>query len=115
VNAHLAAFDEMVDKRNSDFQDLSKRLLFEGISARPSSPVPESEGGIDDSMSSDIPVTPSLGLPPSLSVYETDALFWLVSQRVWEFRVLMLTDLQGGVLTIVSFRCIHITNDLNQT
>src|SRR6266567_6987362 len=23
VNAHLAAFDEMVDKRNSDFQDLS--------------------------------------------------------------------------------------------
>jgi len=105
----------MVDKRNSDFQDLSKRLLFEGISARPSSPVPESEGGIDDSMSSDIPVTPSLGLSPSLSMYETDALFWLASHRVCEFRVLMLTNFQGGVLSIVSFHRIHITNDLKQT
>ncbi|KIM41337.1 hypothetical protein M413DRAFT_146739 [Hebeloma cylindrosporum] len=76
VNAHLAAFDEMVDKRNSDFQDLSKRLLFEGIPARSSSPAPESES-VDDSMTSDVPPTPSLGLTPSLSVYETDALFWL--------------------------------------
>ncbi|KAF9026802.1 DNase I-like protein, partial [Hymenopellis radicata] len=28
VNSHLAAFDEMVDKRNSDFADLAKRLTF---------------------------------------------------------------------------------------
>lgn len=28
VNSHLAAFDEMVDRRNSDFQDLSRRLTF---------------------------------------------------------------------------------------
>ncbi|KAK1220132.1 hypothetical protein PQX77_017122 [Marasmius sp. AFHP31] len=28
VCSHLAAFDEMVDKRNSDYQDLAKRLAF---------------------------------------------------------------------------------------
>ncbi|KAJ8082122.1 hypothetical protein PM082_007969 [Marasmius tenuissimus] len=28
VCSHLAAFDEMVDKRNSDYQDLAKRLVF---------------------------------------------------------------------------------------
>jgi hypothetical protein len=115
VNAHLAAFEEMVDKRNSDFQDLSKRLSFEGIPARPSSPAPESEAGVDDSMNSDIPATPSLGLSPSLSVYETDALFWLVSRRVYTFGALTLTGVQGGVLSIVSFRHIHITNGLKQT
>ena len=115
VNAHLAAFDDMVDKRNSDFQDLSKRLLFEGIPARPSSPAPESEGGVDDSMSSGVPATPSLGLPPTLRVYETDALFWLVSHRVWALGFLMITSLQGGALSIVGFRQIHIANGLKQT
>ncbi|KAJ7850026.1 Endonuclease/exonuclease/phosphatase, partial [Mycena olivaceomarginata] len=29
VNAHLAAFDEMVEKRNADFHDLAKRLRFD--------------------------------------------------------------------------------------
>ena len=115
VNAHLAAFDEMADKRNSDFQDLSRRLLFEGIPARPSSPTPESEAGVDDSMSSDVPATPSLGLPPSLSVYETDALFWLVSRSVYAFGTVMLTGSQGGVLSVVSFRHIHTTNGPKQT
>ncbi|KDQ56675.1 hypothetical protein JAAARDRAFT_194649 [Jaapia argillacea MUCL 33604] len=28
VNSHLAAFDEMVDRRNADFHDLSRRLTF---------------------------------------------------------------------------------------
>ncbi|KZT35716.1 DNase I-like protein [Sistotremastrum suecicum HHB10207 ss-3] len=28
INSHLAAFDEMLDKRNSDFHDLSRRLRF---------------------------------------------------------------------------------------
>jgi len=49
VNSHLAAFDEMAEKRNTDFHDLSTRLDF------------KSE---DD---------------PPLCVYETDALFWMVS------------------------------------
>ncbi|KAH9474443.1 Inositol polyphosphate 5-phosphatase OCRL [Psilocybe cubensis] len=33
VNAHLAAFDEMVDKRNLDFMDLSRKLSFEADAA----------------------------------------------------------------------------------
>jgi phosphatidylinositol-bisphosphatase len=78
VNAHLAAFDDMADKRNSDFQDLSKRLLFDGIPARSFSPAPEPEASPDDSMSSDVLATPSLS--PPLTVHETDALFWLVSR-----------------------------------
>ncbi|KAF9460415.1 Endonuclease/exonuclease/phosphatase [Collybia nuda] len=54
VNAHLAAFDDMVDKRNSDFQDLSRRLSF------------------------DSEVMDSTGLVPlPISVYESDALFWM--------------------------------------
>lgn len=69
VNSHLAAFDEMVDRRNSDFQDLSKRLMFEGTrTTRP--PTSESEDSILD------------GVPPSTSVYESDVLFWMVSRLV---------------------------------
>ncbi|KAK0226427.1 DNase I-like protein [Armillaria fumosa] len=30
VNSHLAAFDAMVDRRNADYADLSKRLVFGG-------------------------------------------------------------------------------------
>lgn len=76
VNAHLAAFDEMVDKRNSDFQDLSKRLSFEGLG--PPSSVSEAEGG-DDHAVADTPPALTVGFPPPLSVYETDFLFWMVS------------------------------------
>jgi phosphatidylinositol-bisphosphatase len=69
VNSHLAAFDEMVDRRNSDFQDLSKRLMFEGTrTARPRAS--ESEDSILDRV------------PPSTSVYESDVLFWMVSHLV---------------------------------
>ncbi|RDB17258.1 Inositol polyphosphate 5-phosphatase OCRL-1 [Hypsizygus marmoreus] len=54
VNSHLAAFDEMYDKRNSDFQDLSRRLTFE------------------------LEVLDATGLAPLLtSAYESDALFWM--------------------------------------
>ncbi|KAI0329804.1 DNase I-like protein [Cubamyces sp. BRFM 1775] len=64
VNAHLAAFDEMFEKRNADFHDLSKRLLFDsGIVADES--VPGSGNGYG-------PAT------VQLRVYDTDALFWLV-------------------------------------
>ncbi|KAF6751635.1 DNase I-like protein [Ephemerocybe angulata] len=59
VNAHLAAFDEMVDKRNQDFHDLSKRLTFEVT--WPS----EEDQELDYSL-------------PTLSAYESDALFWMV-------------------------------------
>ncbi|THH32874.1 hypothetical protein EUX98_g1340 [Antrodiella citrinella] len=62
VNAHLAAFDEMFERRNADFQDLSKRLQFDsGIPVQDS---PTEEDGY-----------PLVTVP--LSVYQTDALFWL--------------------------------------
>ncbi|KAH8102042.1 DNase I-like protein [Cristinia sonorae] len=64
VNAHLAAFDEMFERRNADFHDLSKRLQFDyGIPAQ-NGPV-EEDGH------------PLVTVP--LSVYQTDALFWMHS------------------------------------
>ncbi|KIL66111.1 hypothetical protein M378DRAFT_192118 [Amanita muscaria Koide BX008] len=60
VNAHLAAFDEMVDRRNVDFHDLSKRLIFETRVEQEE----EIEEGIDASI-------------PWIGLFNTDALFWL--------------------------------------
>ena len=72
VNAHLAAFDEMAEKRNADFHDLSKKLSFDNNEI-PSQP-PGSEG-------EDISPRPRADLIGSepLSIYETDFLFWMVS------------------------------------
>ena len=69
VNAHLAAFDEMTEKRNADFHDLSKRLSFDNndISSQP----PGAEG---EDISRELVTELS-----SLSIYETDVLFWMVS------------------------------------
>lgn len=55
VNCHLAAFDEQYDKRNSDFQDLSRRLNFD----------------------SEILDTTELATLP-INIYESDLLFWMV-------------------------------------
>lgn len=52
VNSHLAAFDEMVERRNSDFHDLSVRLTFQ----------PAGNVGYGDS---------------TFNVYQCDALFWM--------------------------------------
>jgi len=62
VNAHLAAFDEMVDRRNEEFHELSRKLVF----AR------DVENGVyrDDF---------DLEAKSVASLYETDALFWFVS------------------------------------
>ncbi|KAI6145171.1 DNase I-like protein [Pisolithus tinctorius] len=51
VNAHLAAFDEMVERRNYDFHDLSARLTF------------PSAGGT--------------GYDDTLNLYQSDVLFWM--------------------------------------
>ncbi|KAI0340269.1 DNase I-like protein [Trametopsis cervina] len=59
VNAHLAAFDEMYEKRNTDFHDLSKRLLF------------------DSGAPSDIHINQAVAATVPLNVYQADALFWL--------------------------------------
>ena len=68
VNAHLAAFDEMFDKRNSDFHDLSRRLYFDAT-------LPASAQ--DENASP----TGSWYTPAAvpLTIFETDVLFWLVS------------------------------------
>lgn len=65
MNAHLAAFDEMYEKRNADFHDLCKRLVFEPATA-----------SVDD-----VPSTGSWYTPASapLSIFAADALFWVVS------------------------------------
>ncbi|KAF8843428.1 DNase I-like protein [Paxillus ammoniavirescens] len=59
VNAHLAAFDEMVDRRNYDFQELSGRLAFP----------PNGLNGnyAPDNVTGDV-----------YSIYQSDILFWMV-------------------------------------
>ena len=59
VNSHLAAFDEMVDRRNTDFRDLSSRLLFRQQAD------PNAEAPVETSPQTDI------------SVFATDVLFWM--------------------------------------
>ncbi|KAH7928356.1 DNase I-like protein [Leucogyrophana mollusca] len=57
VNAHLAAFDEMTERRHYDFQELSRRMVFEPA----------------------VPTGASEAKPPGepSSIYESDVLFWL--------------------------------------
>lgn len=83
VNAHLAAFDEMADKRNSDFQELSRRLGFEGIEPTSFPMTPDAEGS-NDRVNMEPPTSPGTGTPPTISVYETDVLFWMVSFSVFK-------------------------------
>jgi inositol polyphosphate 5-phosphatase INPP5B/F len=61
VNSHLAAFDEMVDRRNMDYQDLCMRLGFD---------VPI--GGGSNQVSRGPPQIEKIG------IFESDALFWMV-------------------------------------
>ena len=58
VNAHLAAFDEFAERRNSDYAELGRKLTFQA----------EFEG-----LGSDIAET---GLE---SIWESDLLIWMVS------------------------------------
>ncbi|KAG5220607.1 DNase protein [Salix suchowensis] len=67
VNTHLAAFDEMVDKRNMDFHDLSKRLGF----------------------SSYAPVD-AVNLPQT-SIYESDVLIWMGGKGINTLGVRLLS------------------------
>ena len=60
VNSHLAAFDEMVDRRNADFHDLSSRLLFRWqTDPNAEALAPENSPRVD------------------VSVFDTDVLFWI--------------------------------------
>ncbi|KAG6842660.1 hypothetical protein H0H93_003927, partial [Arthromyces matolae] len=63
VSSHLAAFDEMVDKRNSDFHDVSKKMKF-------------TSGFMDAAGTS----------PVHVSVYDSDVLFWMASElRLFDY------------------------------
>ena len=64
VNAHLAAFDEMLERRNADFHELSKRLVFETHAGQPE----DVEEAVDTSI-------------PWIGLFNTDALFWLVRKN----------------------------------
>ncbi|KZT64220.1 DNase I-like protein [Daedalea quercina L-15889] len=75
VNSHLAAFDEMFDRRNADFHDICKRLSFESGAS-----IPEGSAQNDD---------PSVNNALALNVFETDAIFWTLilaqqSRRAFE-------------------------------
>ena len=59
VNSHLAAFDEMVDRRNIDFHDLSSRLLF--------------RRDADSDTEAPAQTSPQV----EVSVFDTDVLFWM--------------------------------------
>ena len=81
MNAHLAAFDEMVDRRNADFHDLSKRLAFEvGV---PDPPAPSTApSSIPSSRAASVPATPveksKASWPPEdWEQEEEDTLGWL--------------------------------------
>ncbi|KAI0061131.1 DNase I-like protein [Artomyces pyxidatus] len=64
VNAHLAAFDEMLERRNGDFRDISRRLEFG----------PCAEYMWDSPLDPDAPSE-----PPMLNIYSSDLLVWMVS------------------------------------
>ncbi|KIY46375.1 DNase I-like protein [Fistulina hepatica ATCC 64428] len=66
VNAHLAAYDDMVERRNADFADLSKRMVFDAVFRI------EKEGDLNAPNPEPVDVD-----PPVTSIYNSDALFWM--------------------------------------
>jgi phosphatidylinositol-bisphosphatase len=63
VNSHLAAFDDHIDHRNTDFQDISRRLKFGPCSEYMWAPRTKHREA----------------RPRKLSIYASDVLLWLVS------------------------------------
>jgi inositol polyphosphate 5-phosphatase INPP5B/F len=107
VNAHLAAFDEMAEKRNTDFHDLSKKLSFDsdGIPPQPS-------GSEEEDTSERANLTGTEPNLPPLSIYETDILFWMVSCFLME--IIMITNrvLHREVrMCLYAYRCSLINNN----
>lgn len=94
VNAHLAAFDEGLDRRNADFHDLSRRLVF---AASPSTATASSADDPSD--------TASASAEEPQSVYEADALFWLVSTSD-RFTPLILS-FDAYLRVVREFKCSH--------
>ncbi|KAF9011762.1 Endonuclease/exonuclease/phosphatase [Cyathus striatus] len=72
VNAHLAAFDEMSDRRNADYHDLSRRLIFEASEEQ------KRQKRIEKGASNyyDDEDGPEL-IQGGVGVFESDAVFWM--------------------------------------
>lgn len=81
VNSHLAAFDTGLEKRDTDFQDISKRLSFRTDQQY----TPQQSKDPDSS-------------EPRLRVYESDAVFWMVGSHELAYvqSVLLTSIFQGG-------------------
>lgn len=62
VNAHLAAFDEMIERRNFDFHDLSRRLVFDQTD--------ELDSNSYANTASETPRRP-------VGLFDSDVLFWM--------------------------------------
>ncbi|KAJ3779009.1 DNase I-like protein [Lentinula raphanica] len=95
VVSHLAAFDEMVAKRNADFHELSKRLIFDSgslVTSTSSGSVSSgnarrnSTGPTSSMEDANSPMPGSLGMSQTQSqtqvgekfgVFESDILFWM--------------------------------------
>lgn len=90
VNSHLPAFDDGTQRRNLDFQYISQRLAFSSTL----------NNAADDTLSS-LPVSKndsssmnSYDVTGTEKAYESDVLFWLVSQFSLRcLLVLLLVDL----------------------
>lgn len=78
VNAHLAAFDEMVERRNFDFHDLSRRLVFDQT---------------DELGSNSYANTALETSRRTAGLYESDVLFWMVRSNL-PFSITSLTLLE---------------------
>lgn len=95
VVSHLAAFDDMVEKRNANFHDLGKRLTFDSSVLAVS---PGSGTSTSDDRKSGVSISPagesesnstmpggmvvsqsSVAVPEKFGIYESDILFWMVS------------------------------------
>ncbi|KAJ3794881.1 DNase I-like protein [Lentinula aff. detonsa] len=88
VVSHLAAFDDMVSKRNADFHELSKRLIFDSSnlaltsdnSQRNSVGSASNQSAQDTNSSMLSGMAPSQSLvsvPEKFGVFESDILFWM--------------------------------------
>jgi inositol polyphosphate 5-phosphatase INPP5B/F len=75
VNSHLAAYDEMVDKRNLDYHELCRRLLFPLLAATPA----------------EAATSPAA----SATIFDCDCLFWMVRSCFHSSLGILFNDLSG--------------------
>lgn len=96
MNAHLAAADELVERRNYDFQELSGRLAFAPLDLNESHPT-------------------TLSAKDTYNIYQCDVLFWMVCSSFLQHdtdglahvvvsREVKLYNLRGECVSHFSFR-----------